>query len=333
MAPLVSIVILVKNEIHHLQKSIPIILAQSFQYPFEIIIIDSGSTDGSVQFIKEISCRDKSVSLIELPSDEFHHARTRNYGSRLAKGDLAVFLGGDAIPYDSNWLMDLVSPVLEGESQGVAASYGKQVPRKDIGIGNYCRMTFNYDDNYRVKDKYSTLSRKELYFFSSVNCCINKNLLTYPYFDEKVPVNEDVTLSYKIINNNLKIVYSPLARVLHSHDYSNYEILCRYFDNAVTYTDIGIFEDDVKSINDDKKRFIRFGLANLKNKPLIDWLRFAFFIVSAGIGLKLGQNYNFIPTTISSRLSKYDVVRLLRLQSRRNENKQKNDYVRITEAR
>ena len=113
----------------------------------------------------------------------------------------------------------------------------------------------------------------------------------------------------RINNYNLKIVYSPLARVLHSHDYSNYEILCRYFDNAVTFTNIGIFVDDDKSINDDKRRFLRFGLKNLGNKPLMDWLRFASFIVCAGIGLKLGQNYNFIPTTISSRLSKYDVCK------------------------
>jgi rhamnosyltransferase len=317
MDPLVSIVILVKNEAHHLQKSIPIILKQSFQYPFEIIIIDSGSTDGSVEFVKEISRRDKSVSLIEIPSEEFHHARTRNYGARLARGDLVVFLGGDAIPCNRSWLLNLVSPVLEGESQGVAASYGKQVPRKGIGIGNYCRMTFNYDDDYRVKDINSNLSKKDLYFFSSVNCCINNKLLTCPYFDEKVPVNEDVALSFKIINYNLKIVYCPFAPVLHSHDYSNYEILCRYFDNAVTYKHIGILADDDQSINSDKGRFLRFGLKNLKNKPLMDWLRLASFIACAGIGLKLGQNYNFLPSTIRSRLSMYDVCKAFSASNRK----------------
>jgi rhamnosyltransferase len=309
MDPLVSIVIPVKNEAHHLKKSIPHVLGQNFQYPFEIIIIDSGSTDGSVEFIQEISHKVENVALIKIPPKEFHHARTRNYGARVAKGDLVVFLGGDAIPCNNNWLINLISPVLGGESQGVVASYGKQVPRNNISIGNYVRMSFNYDDNYKVKDISSTLSRKDLYFFSSVNCCIYKKLLTYPYFDVKVPVNEDVTFSFNIINSNLKIVYSPLATVLHSHDYSNYEILCRYFDNAVTYSHIGIFTDDDKSINDDKMRFLRFGLNNLKKKPLIDWLRFASFIACAGIGLKLGQNYKFIPTIISRRLSRYDVCK------------------------
>jgi len=63
MDPLVSIVIPVKNE----AQSIPIILGQNFQYPYEIIIIDSGSTDDSVEFIHEISHKAESVSLMKIP--------------------------------------------------------------------------------------------------------------------------------------------------------------------------------------------------------------------------------------------------------------------------
>jgi hypothetical protein len=50
------------------------------------ISIDSRSTDGSVEFIHEISHKVESVSLMKIPPKEFHHARTRNYGAKFRTG-------------------------------------------------------------------------------------------------------------------------------------------------------------------------------------------------------------------------------------------------------
>jgi len=127
----------VKNDLYNLRHSIPRILQQDISLPYEIIVIDSGSRDGSIEFIKQTSKIDSRLSLYEIPSKEFHHARTRNLGISLSRSDIVVFLNQDAIPCDVHWLIKLVSPVIKGEPGGIAASYGKQVPRSVVDICNY----------------------------------------------------------------------------------------------------------------------------------------------------------------------------------------------------
>ena len=51
-----------------------------------------------------------------------------------------------------------------------------------------------------MKDRDAALSPKERYFFSSVSCAIDRRRLDTPFFDERVPVNEDITLSRHLID-------------------------------------------------------------------------------------------------------------------------------------
>jgi len=208
-----------------------------------------------------------------------------------------------------HWLNKLVSPVINGEPGGIAASYGKQVPRSDVDICNYCRMTFNYHNKFLIKDKYSKLSKAELYFFSSVNCCINTKMISAPIFDEAFPVYEDVTLSYKIISNGLRISYCPEAAVIHSHNFSYYDILRRYFDAGSTWQRIGIFLQNDRSVNSDRKRFVQHSINILKKKSMIEKLKFSGFLMFAGLGFKLGLNYHYLPRSICRKfLSQYGTV-------------------------
>jgi rhamnosyltransferase len=309
MRPLISIVRVVKNDLHNLRHSIPMVLNQEVSLAYEIIAIDSGSTDGSVEFIKHISKIDGRLALYEIPPEEFHHARTRNFGISLSRSHIVVLLNGDAIPCDEHWLNNIVSPVINGESAGIAASYGKQVPRSDIDICNYCRMTFNYHNNYTIKDIKSKLSKTELYFFSSVNCCINTKLISSPVYDENYPVFEDVTLSYKIINEGMRIAYCPDAAVIHSHNLSYYDILRRYFDYGSIQKSIGIFHQSDRSMDTHSKRFLQHSVNILKQRSILEKLKFSGFLIFAGLGFKLGQNYHYLPKSICRKfLSRYGTV-------------------------
>jgi rhamnosyltransferase len=261
------------------------------------------------RYFKQIAEIDGRLSLFEIPSEEFHHARTRNLGISLAKSDIVVFLNGDAIPCDAHWLNNIVLPVISGEPSGIAASYGKQVPRGDVDISNYCRMTFNYHNNYKIKDKNSNLSKAELYFFSTVNCCINTRMLSIPVFDEKYPVYEDVGLSYKIINKGRRIAYCPDAAVIHSHNFSYYDILRRYFDAGSVWKRIGIFLQHDHPINSDSKRFLKHSFNILKKRNLMEKLKFSGFLIFAGLGFKLGLNCEYLPKSICRKfLSQYGTV-------------------------
>ncbi len=308
MKPLVSIITLVNNEIATLQHSVPLIFEQDFEFPYEMIIIDSGSNDGSVKFVQNQMKNYQNLRHHQIVPDTFHHARTRNLGAELAKGKYLVFLGGDALPVGQKWLNNLVQPVMNNEDEKTFASYGRQLPRVDADISNLCRMGFNYGESSHVKNSGSNLTRQDLFYFSSVNCCINKEKVEFPLFDDQSAVNEDNTLSYRMINEGNSIAYVADAPVIHSHNYSAWEIFQRYFDNAVTYKKIGIHKGVDKSMNDDGKRYLAFSLSILKKKLPFDWIRFFWFTSFAVVGAKLGQNYKRLPAWIVSRCSKYDVA-------------------------
>jgi rhamnosyltransferase len=71
-------------------------------------VIDSGSTDGTVDIIKGYS----SVRLIEISAREFGHSKTRNFAIANTKRDYIAMLTQDALPANRFWLADPVYTVL-----------------------------------------------------------------------------------------------------------------------------------------------------------------------------------------------------------------------------
>jgi glycosyltransferase involved in cell wall biosynthesis len=308
MEPKVSIITLVYNAIATLQHSLPLIFDQDFDDSYEMIIIDSGSTDGSVEFIQKQMKTYPSLRLHQITNDKFHHAKTRNLGAELARGQYIVYLGGDALPTTQTWLANLLKPLLLNSDGKTFVSYCRQLPANNADVSTVCRVGYNYGFKNHIKNRFSELTRKDLYHFSSVCCCINKSDVGIPFFDEENPVNEDVTLSYRLINNGLSIAYVADSSVIHSHNYSGREIFQRYFDNTVTYSKIGIHQGVDKSLNDDGKRFLAFSLTVLKKRSPFDWLRFIWFTAFAVFGAKLGQHYKRLPRWFVRKCSKYGVA-------------------------
>jgi rhamnosyltransferase len=303
MRPLIGIVILAKDEAHNLRRSLPVILSQEIGHEYEVVVIDSGSTDGSVELVAGMATDHPNLRLVQIGAHEFHHARTRNRGAELTEARYVVYLGGDAIPTSRAWLRTLAAPVLDAGS--VAAAYGRQLPRPNAGIASLCRMTYNYPDSSRVKDASASISPKERYFFSSVNCIVDRARAPDPFFDASIPVNEDVTLSRRLIEGGHAIAYVAEAAVEHSHDYSWWQIVQRYFDNAVTYQRIGIFGAGGERLGDDGARYLRIAMHQLRGRPYADLVRFAAFFACSVVGVQLGMRYRHLPAWLQRRLSAY----------------------------
>src|SRR5262245_48205054 len=77
--------------------------AQRLDRPFEVLVIDSGSTDGTAEFL-----RGQPVRLVEIPNSEFNHGLTRNLGIRKAGGQIVIMATQDARPADEQWMQRLV---------------------------------------------------------------------------------------------------------------------------------------------------------------------------------------------------------------------------------
>lgn len=304
---LVSVVMVVKNEATHLSRSLPLLADQEIDLPLELVVVDSGSTDSTLEVVRSWQ-RSLSLRLQEIPPDSFHHARTRNLGASFATGRYLVFLGGDAVPLGGTWLRELLAPLRSGNER-VAASYGKQLPRDDADLPNRLRMEFNYGNEPMLKRTGAGLSSKELYFFSSVNCAIDRERTgSEPPFAEHLPVGEDITLSRRLLEEGWSIAYVPSAAVVHSHNYSALGALRRGFDSAVVYERLGLFSAGDRSIRSDGLRYLRTSLRRAICGGPISLLRFGAFFVCWAAGVQLGRRHRILPEFLRRSLSKYGVT-------------------------
>jgi glycosyltransferase involved in cell wall biosynthesis len=202
MAPegvIVSIVIRTKNEEKQLGLVLRKIASQDYSGSYEIIIVDSGSTDKTVQIAAEFGAR-----LYRLDKEPFSYGYALNYGQRLACGQVIVFLSAHCLPADSFWLRNLVAP-LTG-SRPASAAYGKQLPVRGV----------NPVEEFELEIFFPEQDRDPKAVFSNANCAITREILQEYPFNEEIAYGEDF-LWRKKLPPGIRVVYAPNARVYHSH--------------------------------------------------------------------------------------------------------------------
>lgn len=124
MTPLTTIVIPARNEQAHIGRTVASILEARSDIPFEIIVVDDGSTDGTSCGLDRLRRPAVRTPLTVLRTPGLGAARARNLGARHAQGDVLVFCDAHIFVPDG-WLEELVPPIVSGEwtalSPGVAA--------------------------------------------------------------------------------------------------------------------------------------------------------------------------------------------------------------------
>jgi len=220
----VSVVILTFNGIReHFKDVLGAIRKQNCPYGYEIIVIDSGSTDGTVELVRKYP----EIRLKEIPNSEFGHGKTRRLGAEMAKGGLVVFLTQDATPANSHWLSKLVENFKDPEVVGVC---GRMLARKSACLLKKIEVRNGLSGRdqkiiAQIKDEeeFERLSfgekRANYYFFNDVSSCVRKKYyLEKPVID--VPFAEDVEFAKMALADGKKIIFEPKSLVYHSHDYT-----------------------------------------------------------------------------------------------------------------
>src|SRR6267378_5129971 len=85
--PLVSIIMRSFNEGWALRETLPALRAQEYSN-WELIVIDSGSTDGSVEMVRAAQPR----HFVQIQPHEYNPSRVMNQGMQLARSDFCIFL-------------------------------------------------------------------------------------------------------------------------------------------------------------------------------------------------------------------------------------------------
>lgn len=108
--PKLSIIIPMYNESRYVARCLDSLLLQSFQ-DFELILIDDGSTDNSVEIVQWYKERFND-NLTILHQEHWWPGKARNRWASVAKGDILIFVDADMV-FDVDYLLFLTKPILD----------------------------------------------------------------------------------------------------------------------------------------------------------------------------------------------------------------------------
>jgi len=249
-SPDISIILLTYNGDLYLVEVLASIFEQKTQFRYEVLVIDSGSSDRTLAILK-----DYPVRTIQISNATFGHGRTRNLGVQKTFGQYVVFLTQDATPASQNWLDNLIRPIAEDER--VAGAYSRQIPRldcnpieaRDIGLGAgplSIVKRIDFQDPIQKRDYGAWQSR--FISFSNVSSCIRRDVLERLPFSETIVMVEDQEWCKRAIEAGYGVVYEASSVVYHSHNHSLRMIYKRHFDYGVSLREFSFLSMTVKSI-------------------------------------------------------------------------------------
>lgn len=182
--------------------------------PEKICIIDSSSTDRTVEICKKYGC---DITIIN--KKDFNHGLTRQLGIDNNKNyDYAMFMTQDILLTDKNTCETLLSSF---EIDDVSAAYGRQLVNDNSSFIEKISRHFNYGETSLLKSKEDI----EKYGISTAFC--SDSFAAYKIADilsvggfPKTDFAEDMLISAKLILQGKKVYYNAQAKVIHSHPYS-----------------------------------------------------------------------------------------------------------------
>src|SRR5436190_20437369 len=204
------------NEGWALRETLPALRTQRYRN-WELIVIDSGSTDGSADLIRAA----RPAHFIQIKSSEYNPSRVLNQGMELARSEFGIFLNADATPANDGWLDPMVAAL---QDKNTAAVFGRQIPRPD------CQAVYAHD--YERCFGWDRESSYWQHFFSMVSSGLRKDIWKRRGFLEKLQYSEDDEYTRWCRSQGYRVLYCPDSVVIQSHNYTPRQAYKRSFGEA-----------------------------------------------------------------------------------------------------
>ena len=302
----VTIVIPTKNAGTVIDKVLNAIFSQKTNYSYEVICVDSGSKDKTLDIIRKYPAK-----LIEIPAFEFGHGKTRNFGASKGTGEYIMFITQDAVPVDEYWIENFINAMKIDDE--IVGGFGIHYPYPDCNLFDKRDILGHFkgfgDKNtiYQLEDKerYDNEEgyRHVLAYFSDNNSCLKRSIWEkYPY--EDVDFAEDQIWARQMIELGFKKVYCPFAGVYHSHNFRLSTYFSRYFDEYKGLYKLhhyqiakNIFQSLKNCFYHFKSEFNYVRVLKMSRKEKLKWINYSFWrnICRYVGGYLGGQYYTYSP--------------------------------------
>jgi rhamnosyltransferase len=295
----ISVVIPVKDGGVDLVRCLDAIRGQVVGDKVEVVVVDSGSRDGSVE-----AARSHGVRVHEIPPSEFGHGRTRNLGAELANGEVLVFTSQDAYAADETWLARLVASLESGVR--FAGVYGRQLPHDDATPPERYFLDFLYGPEARVQRLDGEAEPDfEQTLFSNVNSAIPRAVWREFPFAESLIMSEDQEWSRRVLQAGYELVYEPAAAVHHSHRYSIATAFRRFFDSGVSAErSYAAGRGGSSALRRAGARYARGEVGWLWETGQRRWIPYAAaYELAKFTGMQLGRRHRRLPRSLKRRFS------------------------------
>lgn len=217
---MVSIVIPTLNGGPTLRRLLAALAAQRADVETEIVAVDSGSTDGTLEALDE-----SGATIVQVEPREFNHGTARNAALSRARGELAVLIVQDAVPADGGWLRALTAPLRE--DRRLAGTFARQQPWPDASrlTAHYLARWVACEAGPRIAQPMtpgelqamSPADRHLACAFDNVCSCIRMAVWrAHPF--RATPIAEDLEWAREVLTAGYALAYVPSAVVWHSHE-------------------------------------------------------------------------------------------------------------------
>jgi len=300
LSGVISVVIPVKNGGDGLVRCLDGIRSQETADQIEIVVVDSGSTDGSLDV-----ARARGALVHEIPARAFSHGASRNLGAGRACGELLVFLSQDAVPVDRRWLSRLTAGL--DRHPELAGVYGRQLVNDGGTPPEEYFLNFLYGATPRTQ-RAGALHELSMdtTLFSNVNSAIPREIWErFPFVDDII-MSEDQEWSRRVLLDGYTIAYEPAAAVRHSHNYTVLGAFRRFFDSGAS-SDRAYMAGQRHSSRVLRRAVVRYALGEMAwliRTGRGRWIPYAVLYESAKlIGLLAGARHERIPVAVKRKLS------------------------------
>ena len=191
-------------------------------FDVEIILVDSGSTDRTLEIAESYGVR-----IVHIEKSKFTFGRSLNYGCEAAAGDYLVFISAHCIPSHKHWLQNLIAPLRNGV---VDYSYGQQIGHEVTRFSEHQIFAQYFPDHDKIP--------QDDFFVNNANSAIRAEVWRKYRFDEEATGLEDMVLGKAIMKDGGKIGYVSDAPVYHVHEETFAQTRRRYYREALTLREI-----------------------------------------------------------------------------------------------